>query len=556
MPKGHAWFTDETSQVGLDFVHLNGMTGKFYYPEVFAPGMAIFDYDNDGDLDVFAPQGTMLGTRVTGNVRHQASGSFGSRLYRNDLEIHPDGTRRLFFTDVSEASGIVTNGYAMGAATGDFDNDGCVDLFVSNLDHSQLFRNDCDGTFTDVSTRSRATSPGWSVSAAFVDYDRDGWLDIFVGHYVHYSIDANVRCFGMDGSPDYCPPRSYRAQPSHLYRNNRDGTFADITAKAGMAREFGPTLGVSTADFDGDGWIDIYIANDSAPNQLWLNQQDGTFRNAALLAGAALSLEGEAKASMGVDAGDIDNDGDEDILVTELTGQGSSFYVNDGRGVFEDRGAIAGIRGASLPFTGFGAGWIDFDNDGVLDIFAANGAVVRRTDVRAASDRSPLAQRNLLLRQLPDGQFRDVTADAGAALAAENVGRGVAFGDVDNDGDTDVLVGVDGGGIRLLMNHVGSRRPWLGLRLTSSATRRDALGARVKVVRHDGSAIWRRARADGSYASANDPRVLVGLGDEPRIESVVVQWPDGSKETWTDVRAGAYSTLQQGSGTPSGVVGP
>ena len=221
------------------------------------------------------------------------------------------------------------------------------------------------------------TDAGWSVSASFFDYDRDGWLDLFVGHYLNYSVEANLRCYSVSGSADYCPPHVYRAQPSKLFHNNRDGTFTDVTVAAGMSREFGPALGVSAADYNGDGWIDLYVANDSEPNQLWINQRNGTFKNTALLAGVALSPEGTVKASMGIDAGDFDNDGDEDVFITELAGQGDDLYVNDGSGAFEDRSARAGIRLASLPYTGFGAAWFDFDNDSWLDLLAVNGAVTQ-----------------------------------------------------------------------------------------------------------------------------------------------------------------------------------
>jgi hypothetical protein len=285
--EGHEWFTDGARESGLDFVHFNGMTGAFYFPEVIPPGVALFDYDGDGDLDVFVGQGQMLGKQAPSEALYPPQVPLKSRLYRNDLKVHADGTRTLRFTDVTAASGIVVHGYAMGAATGDFNNDGCVDLYVTNLERSQLFRNNCNGTFTDVSKESRTEDRGWSVSAAFLDYDRDGWLDLFVGNYVYYSVEGNKPCLHSIGSLlDYCPPSVYRPQPDHLFHNNRDGTFTDVTAAAGMGREFGPALGVATADFNGDGWIDIYVANDGAPNQLWINQHDGTFTNTALLARA------------------------------------------------------------------------------------------------------------------------------------------------------------------------------------------------------------------------------------------------------------------------------
>jgi hypothetical protein len=556
------WFTDRARESGLDFVHFNGMAGGFYFPEVIPPGVALLDYDGDGDLDVFVPQGQMLGKRPITEALYPPQGSLKSRLYRNDLEVHPDGTRTLRFTDVTDTSGIVVHGYAMGAATGDFNNDGCVDLYVTNLERSQLLRNDCDATFTDVSAQSGIEDRGWSVSAAFVDYDRDGWLDLFVGNYVNYSIETDRPCIHPIGSLlDYCPPSLYRAQPSHLYHNNRDGTFTDVTATAGMAREFGPALGVSTADFNGDGWIDIYVANDGEPNQLWINQRNGTFTNTALLAGAALGASGEAKASMGVDAADFDGDGDEDLFVTELAREGHDLYVNDGSGVFEERAARAGIRLPSLPYTGFGAAWIDVDNDGWLDILNVNGAVRHDAEALAQNEKFALQQAKQLFKNLRNGQFEDVTQQAGAVLQTPEVSRGAAFGDVDNDGDTDVVVANDSGPIRLLINNLGNRNHWVGVRLVGQHGRpsassgrpepvegRDMVGARVGIVRANGPTLWRRARADGSYASANDPRVLVGLGDSGNISKVRVEWPGGKPEEWTDVPIDRYTTLKEGEG--------
>jgi hypothetical protein len=542
------WFTDRAQETGLNFVHFNGMSGAFLYPELMAPGVALFDYDNDGDLDVFIVQGRMLGKTPVSEARPQPSepSPLQARLFRNDLEVHPDGSRTLRFTDVTAASGIDAHGYGMGAATGDYNNDGCVDLYVTSLGQGQLFRNNCDGTFTDVSKLSHTDDVGWSVSAAFVDYDRDGWLDLFVGHYLNYSVEANLHCFSVSGSLDYCPPHVYRPQPSKLFHNNRDGTFTDVTAVAGMSREFGPTLGVATADFNGDGWIDLYVANDSQPNQLWINQRNGTFKNTALLAGVALSPEGGVKASMGVDAGDFDNDGDEDLFITELAGQGDDLYVNDGSGVFEDRSAHAGIRVPSLLFTGFGAGWFDFDNDGWLDLLTVNGAVTQNLEALARNEPFPLRQHKQLFRNLGNGQFADVTTQSGAVLQAPEVSRGAAFGDIDNDGDTDVVVGTDSGPVRLLINNVGSRKHWVGLRLIGRTPPRDMLGARVAVRRADGLTIWRRARADGSYGSANDPRVLAGLGDSSKPPAVRVIWPDGRREEWSSVPVDRYTTLREG----------
>jgi len=548
-PQG-SWFADATDASGLTFTHFNGMSGELYYPEIMPPGVALFDYDNDGDLDVFVVQGRMLGS--TSNDRAWApppNGSpLGGRLFRNDLTVGADGTRALHFTDVTDRSGIAARGYGMGVATGDYNNDGCIDLYVTALGSNQLFRNNCNGTFTDVTAASHTASPGWSVSAAFVDIDRDGWLDLFVGHYVNYGVDANVKCFGLAGGRDYCPPHVYTAQPSKLYRNNRDGTFTDITARAGLSAEFGPALGVSTADFNGDGWIDIYVANDGQPNQLWINQRNGTFRNTALLAGAALGANGEAKSSMGVDAGDFDNDGDEDLFITELTGQGADLFVNGGGGVFEERSARAALRQPTLPFTGFGAAWLDIDNDGWLDLVAVNGAVTLNADAVARRERFALQQRKQAFRNLGNGRFEDVTSRAGPAFMRAEVSRGAAFGDIDNDGDVDVVCANASGPLRLLLNSVGQRRHWIGLRLVGQDGRRDMLGARAAVTRADGRTLWRRARSDGSYASANDPRVLAGLGDSNGPVTARVIWPDGRSETFPSLAIDRYVTIREGTG--------
>jgi hypothetical protein len=546
------WFSDRAEQTGLDFVHFNGMSGEFYYPEHMAPGVALFDYDNDGDLDVFIVQGQMLGAGKTlSQARFPPKGPLPlrGRLFRNDLDVHADGTRRLQFTDVTDSSGIEAIGYGMGVAAGDYNNDGCVDLYLTSLGRNQMFRNNCDGTFTDVSSFTRTDDSGWSVSAAFVDYDRDGWLDLFVGHYLNYGLKTDVPCFSLAGRRDYCPPRLYMAQPSRLYHNNRDGTFSDVTAASGLASEFGPALGVATADFNGDGWIDIYVANDGQPNELWINQRDGTFRNMALLSGTAFSADGHAKAGMGVDAGDVDNDGDEDLFVTNFVNEGHSLFVNDGSGLFDDQSARSGLRVPTLASTGFGTAWLDFDNDGWLDILTVNGSVTTIEALVQANDPFPLHERYQLFRNLGDRRFEEVTDRAGAAFRLSEVGRGAAFGDIDNDGDVDVVVGNNSGRVRLLINNVGNRANWLGLRLVSAAAPRDMLGARVAIERGDGLMLWRRARADGSYASANDPRVLAGLGQTTKPPRVRVLWPGGRVEEWADVPINRYTTLKEGSGS-------
>jgi len=541
------WFVDRAAAAGLDFVHSNGMSGRFYLPEIMAPGVALFDYDNDGDLDVFLVQSGTLGSdSLTPGLKTRPT--LSSRLFRNDLAIGADGSRQLRFTDVTDASGIVATGYGMGVAAGDFNNDGWIDLYLTKFDApNQLLRNNGNGTFTDVSQASGTDERSWSVSAAFVDYDRDGWLDLYVGNYLRYDLARSGQCFGPSGAPGYCTPDAFAPLPDRLYHNERNGTFRDVSAASHIAREFGPALGVATADFNGDGWMDIYVANDGQENQLWINRHDGTFDNVALAAGVALPISGKAEGSMGVDAADFDDDGDEDLVMTELAAEGSNLYVNDGTGVFTDMSGPSSVGPLSLAFTGFGIGWFDFDNDGRLDLMSANGTVQIIEALRQARDPHPLHQKKLLLQNVGNGRFEDVTSRAGAALALSEVGRGVVFGDVDNDGDVDVLIGNNDGPVRLLINQAAQGHHWLGLSAVSGH-RRTSLGARVEIVRKGRPSLWRRSRADGSYASANDPRVLVGLGESSDPVAIRVRWPDGKMETWTDQTIDRYVTLRQGEG--------
>jgi hypothetical protein len=538
-PSMAEWFTDEAGTTGLDFVHVNGMSGKFHFPEMMGPGAAFLDFDSDGDLDVYLVQGRSL---EPGAASHGPS----DRLYRNDLSPAPDGRPLLRFTDVTKASGIQSRGYGMGVTTGDVDNDGCPDLFLTRFGDTQLLRNRCNGTFEDVTERSGTRRSGWSVSSSFFDFDRDSWLDLYVGDYVTYDVARHTDCFTPSGKPDYCSPSAYRSRPSRLYRNRGDGTFADVTDASGISAAFGPGLGVSSADFDGDGWLDLYIANDGRENQLWMNQRNGTFRNTALLAGVAVNGHGRAEGSMGVDAGDFDNDGDEDLVIANLTGEGATLYVNDGTARFDDGGGRSGLRLATLRGTGFGARWFDVDNDTHLDVLFINGAVRLIEAHEQARDAFPLRQPNQLFRGVGDGRFEDVSAKAGATVTQSNVGRGAAFGDVDNDGDIDVLVAVNNGAARLLINRAAEGHHWIGLRLVGGRPQRDMLGARVAIIRDENPPLWARAHTDGSYASASDPRVVVGLGASDAPVRVRVVWPSGRTEEWSAVSIDRYTTLVEG----------
>jgi hypothetical protein len=547
-----SFFRDVTEQCEIDFVHYNGATGEYLLPEITGSGGALFDYDNDGDLDLYLVQGAELmpDRELPAGARPDKQ-TLRDRLYRNDLPAR--GTGPPHFTDVTADSGIVARGYGMGVATGDFDNDGWVDLYVTNVGSNQLLRNNGDGTFSDVTQKSSTDDPRWSTSASMFDYDRDGWLDLFVTNYVDFSIDKHRECFAANSARDYCGPDSYKPVVDRLWRNRGDGTFEDVTATAEVDAAFGAGLGVVTADFDGDGWTDIYVANDGDPNQLWINRQgSGTFQDDALLAGVALNAEGAEEAGMGVDAGDFDGDGDEDLFMTHLERESNTFYVNLGGGRFEDRTIHVGLHASSLPYTAFGTRFFDYDNDGWLDLLVLNGAV--RTMKRQADkgDAYPLHQPNQLFQNDGRGKFVEVTQQAGPVFEVSEVSRGAAFGDVDNDGDTDVVVFNNRGRARLLLNQVGNQRHWLGLRLLESGSGRDSYQARVEITRANEKPVWQRVHTDGSYCSASDLRLVIGLGDNTGPCTVRVYWPHGQAEEWRDLVPDRYWVLKRGKGeTPS-----
>ncbi|HSP63997.1 MAG TPA: CRTAC1 family protein, partial [Pyrinomonadaceae bacterium] len=548
-PSASSIFKEVAEEVGLRFQHYNGMTGKLFLPEIMGSGAALFDFDNDGDLDVFIVQGNILDPdSKAGDTLFPWRGSEPprGRLFRNDLIVAKDGSRVLKFTDVTEKSGIVATGYGMGVAVGDINNDGWPDLYITNLGHNQMYLNKGDGTFVDVTMKTGTDDPRWSTSASFFDYDRDGWLDLMVLNYADFSVTNSPTCYAVTTARDYCTPRVFRAPGNRLFHNKGDGTFEDVTVSAGVDKEFGHGLGVVTADFDGDGWPDIYVANDGDPNQLWINQKNGTFKNEALLAGAAVNRDGQAEAGMGVDAGDFDGNGTEDIFVTHLMDQTNTLYTNLGKALFEDRTREAGLGMPGTRFTGFGTLFFDYDNDGWLDLLVANGAVQLLPELMRKRDPYPLGQPNQLFHNGGKGKFVEASDQAGEALHLLEVSRGAAFGDLDNDGDTDVLITNNNGPARLLLNQVGNRNHWLGLRLIGKDKGRDMLGAQVEIVMTKDKTLWRRARTDGSYLSANDPRVLVGLGSAAHVEVVRVHWPDGSIADWRDLPVDQYTTWRQG----------
>jgi enediyne biosynthesis protein E4 len=539
-------FRDIAAEAGLNFCHFNGATGEHYMPEIMGAGVALFDYDNDGDLDVYLIQGTRLDESKRPIFPLPSGWKPGNRLFRNMLA----ETGRLRFTDVTEQAGVGHIGYGMGVAVGDYDNDGFQDLYVTNFGRNVLYHNNGDGTFTDVTLEAGVDDPHWSTSAAWLDYDDDGHLDLLVCNYVDFTVRGNKRCYAPTGELDYCTPVAYKPVPSRLFRNLGNGKFADVTASSGVGASYGPGLGVVCADFNGDGRTDIYIANDTAANRLWLNQGDGTFKEMGLEAGVAYCADGLPKAGMGVTAEDVDNDGGQVILVTNLSREGASLFRSIGKGEFDDMTAQYGLAEPTFGFTGFGTQWFDYDNDGWLDLFIANGAVTILYSLRNMP--FPYAQKKQLFHNQGKGRgFLETSRIAGPEFQTLEVSRGAAFGDIDNDGAVDIVVTNNNGPVRLLHNQIGSRQHWLQVRLEGVKTNRFGIGARVAVLREGQEPLWRRVHTDGSYLSASDVRVHFGLGQRRDLKGVLVHWPDGSKETWDNIRGDSIVTLRQGSGRPA-----
>ena len=537
---GHAGprFRDVTDVVALRFTHDSGAAGRFYLPEIMGAGAALLDYDNDGDLDVLLVQGhSLLG-------REASAAGATPRLFRNELR----ETSRLRFTDVTAAAGFGVGDYGMGVAAGDYDGDGDVDVYLTNYGPNRLYRNDGRGRFVDVTRKSGGglDDSRWSSSASFTDYDGDGDLDLFVANYVDFSIADNKVCSDPTGVRDYCGPRQFRAAPDRLFRNDR-GIFTDVTETAGIVDAGGAGLGVVGADLDGDGRQDFYVANDGGANHFWRNRGDGRFQDAALLAGVALNADGLPEGSMGIAAGDADNDGDVDLFVTNITGESHAFYESLGSGNFEDRRTVTGLGPLTHPYTGFGTAWLDADNDGLLDLFVANGAVTIIEALRGA--RFPFRQKNRLLRNA-GGRFADVSASAGDVFGVPDVGRGTAVGDVDNDGDVDVLVTNNNGPARLVLNESPRAEAGLSVRLQGRADNTHGLGARVGLMLPGAGVVWRRVHTDGSYLSSSDPRAHFVLPARAAAVTLIVDWPGGMRERWKDMRQNASRTitLRQGTG--------
>ena len=530
---------EEVAATGLDFRHENSPTTSKYLLETMGGGVALFDFDNDGDLDIFFTNGAGLADPMpAGKKADKTEPRYFNRLYRND------GNWK--FTDVTLKAGLsgVGTGYAMGVAVGDFDNDGFPDIYLTNYGANVLYRNRGDGTFEDITARAGVAAGGWSTSAGFFDYNNDGKLDLFVCRYLDWTFENNIPCGERaPGGRAYCHPDNFKGVTNVLYRNNGDGTFTDVSKEAGIADPNGKSLGVAFADYDGDGWTDIYVANDSVMCFLYRNQGNGKFEEVALMAGAGYNEDGKPYAGMGVDFADYDNDGLPDIFVTNLSQETYALYRNMGKGAFQYVTNHSGIGHASRPYSGWSTKFVDYDNDGWKDIFIAQGHVLDTIERTAPNLR--YLQPPMLLHN-DRGSFTMVpTMAAGTAFSAVKAGRGAAFGDLDNDGDIDIVVSNVGGTPTILRNNTGNRNHWLTLRLQGKRANRDGIGSRVKATLASGKSQFFEIQTASGYLSASDRRLTIGLGPEAVLPLLEIRWPGGRVQTLTRVKADRIILVQE-----------
>jgi hypothetical protein len=529
---GPPFFADVTAHAGIRFAHTSGAFGKKYRPETMGSGVVFFDADGDGWQDLHSVNSSSWPGRAATKTT--------PALYRNS----GNGT----FTDVTRGSGLDIGIYGIGATAADFDNDGHEDLYITALGGNRLFRGLGAAKFADVTGAAGVGDGGFSTSALWFDYDNDGRLDLFVAHYVDWSIEKDLFCT-LDGkTKSYCTPESYRGHGPALYHNRGNGTFEDVTRQSGLFDTTSKGLGVAMLDYDGDGWMDLFVANDTQPNRLYRNKGDGTFADVGTVAGVAFSEAGVARAGMGVDAADYDGSGRPGIIVGNFSNEMMALYHNEGRGLFIDEAPTTAIGRATLLTLTFGCFFFDYDLDGRPDIFAANGHVA--DDIERVQARVHYAQRPHLFRNAGARKFEEVPAEA-SGLTQAVVGRGAAYADYDQDGDLDVAVAVNNGPARLYRNDIGRTNHVLRVQAVGSPGNRDAVGARVEVALEDGSRLWQIVKTGSSYASQSELPLTFGLGARARAAAIRVTWPGGRVDTVGPVNGDEFVVLKQGSGLVS-----
>lgn len=534
-PSGPIEFSDVTAQAGIRFKHNSGAFGKKYLPETIGSGCAFLDYDNDGWQDI-------LLVNSMDWPENKKRRSFLA-LYHNNK----DGT----FSDVTSQSGLAVEMYGIGVAVADYDNDGNDDIYITCVGPNHLFRNQGGGKFADVTSRAGVGDPGFSTSAAWLDYDNDGKLDLFVGNYVEWSVQTDQFCTLDSKNKSYCTPQSYKGQSATMYRNRGNGTFENVTERAGLSDPAGKTLGVALLDYDTDGWLDLFVANDTEPNKLYRNNRNGTFTDNAVIAGVAFSEAGTARAGMGVDAADYDGSGQQSVVIGNFTNESMALYHNDGSGLFTDEAPTSGIGKMSAQSLTFACFFFDYNLDGMLDIFAANGHV--SDDISVVQPNVKYAQPPHLFLNKGKKKFEEVTGKLGRALNRAIVGRGAAYGDLDNDGDLDLLITTNNGPARLLRNENSNQNDMLRVRTIGARSNRDGIGAKVMVKTSKGRNISAMVRTGSSYCSQSELPLTFGLGkpEEGTTLTLEITWPGGQKDTITEIKPNLSVTVQEGKGVIS-----
>jgi hypothetical protein len=531
-PSGPIEFVDVTAQAGIHFKHNSGAFGKKYLPETMGSGVCFIDYDNDGWQDIFFVNSMDWPEHKTGK-------SFPA-LYHNNR----DGT----FTDVTRQAGLAIESYGLGCAVGDYDNDGFDDLYLTTVGSNHLFHNLGNGKFADVTAKAGVASPGFSASAVWVDYDNDGKLDLFVTHYIEWSIEKDQYCTLDNKNKSYCTPQTYKGESSRLYHNKGNGVFEDVTKQAGLLDPKGKALGVALLDYDNDGWMDLFVSNDTEPNKLYHNNHDGTFTEVGVNAGVAFSESGRVRAGMGVDAADLDGAGFASLLIGNFTNESMSLYRNDGSGLFTDESLRSGVAQMTTQSLTFGCFFMDYDLDGLLDIVAANGHV--SDDVAVVQPTLKYAQPAGIYRNTGNRKFEDASGKLGRGIQKPVVARGMAYADFDNDGDLDLVITSNNGSARLLRNDNANQNDMLRVKLIGTKSNRDGIGAKVTLTTKTGAALTRMVKGGSSYLSQSELPVTFGLGKPASAKNIRLQivWPSGVKDSIMDVQPNQFLTIQEGKG--------